>query len=96
MRMSCISLTNEWHFNFASMKAGQCPKRSSLEIYSNLYLKKSERRMSGAIFKSFWGVFPRIVEDCYVCVSCGYTERYVSDRDSLDRVRSVGRHIQKG
>lgn len=59
-----------------------CPKCSSTEIFISKGKKHDQHgnkiRISG---------FKRIPLDHYTCINCGYTEEWVTDKDSLDFVR---------
>jgi predicted nucleic-acid-binding Zn-ribbon protein len=62
------------------MRSGKCPKCDSREVYirnPNWYVKN-------AIVIDREKVAPCVV---YICVECGYTESYLSERSDLRQVR---------
>jgi hypothetical protein len=70
------------------MKDGICPKCSSRTVYAtnshdeNFMLPKNEKETwAGKYVNS-----EIIPSERYVCVNCGYFERYVADREFLEQI----------
>lgn len=72
------------------MKQGQCPKCHSQEVYAGVdVLPKSGPFGSNSIPISIVSI---AALDNYVCVQCGYLERYVADSEKL---KEISRKWQK-
>ncbi len=68
------------------LKTGTCPKCGSNDIYCDNHLPwKSWGGYGSVLYISAWGLGYAVVDN-YICVNCGYTERYVSDRDKLFKI----------
>lgn len=66
------------------MKNGNCPKCGSGEVYSGIDLiLKGGPFASNSIPVSLTSLAPL---DNYVCVTCGYVERYISERSKLKEI----------
>ncbi len=66
------------------MKNGNCPKCGSGEVYSGIDLiLKGGPFASNSIPVSLTSLAPI---DNYVCVTCGYLERYISERSKLKEI----------
>ncbi|MEJ2041627.1 MAG: hypothetical protein P8X55_22270 [Desulfosarcinaceae bacterium] len=66
------------------MKSGKCPKCGSEKIYTaeNMPLKTGPFG-SNSIPLSLTSL---AALDNYVCLDCGFVERYVADKDKLDEI----------
>jgi len=72
------------------LKQGQCPKCHSQEVYAGVdVLPKSGPFGSNSIPISIVSI---AALDNYVCVQCGYLERYVADSEKL---KEISRKWQK-
>jgi len=72
------------------LKQGQCPKCHSQEVYAGVdVLPKSGPFGSNSIPISIVSI---AALDNYVCVQCGYLERYVADAEKL---KEISRKWQK-
>jgi len=68
---------------YGSMKNGTCPNCGSSEVYAGTNLARK-----GGSYNTIPISFMRLVAlDNYVCVDCGYLERYISDRAGLERIK---------
>lgn len=66
------------------MKNGNCPKCGSGEVYSGVDLVlKGGPFASNSIPVSLTSLAPI---DNYVCVTCGYVERYISEKSKLKEI----------
>jgi len=66
------------------LKNGNCPKCGSGEVYSGIDLiLKGGPFASNSIPVSLTSLAPI---DNYVCVTCGYVERYISERSKLKEI----------
>lgn len=65
------------------MKSGRCPKCGHASVYSGreVAAKRSVNNRLPIDFKNSAAL------DNYVCVTCGYVERYISDTTALERIR---------
>ena len=66
------------------MKSGQCPKCNNMTVY-----KKTEGVGFGGgdkIYVYTSAMTRAVPPEDYVCTTCGYFERYISDREKLDSV----------
>jgi predicted nucleic-acid-binding Zn-ribbon protein len=63
------------------MKSGQCPKCGSSDI--RIIALDWQRKIGASIST---GLFTMAAVDHHVCVSCGYTEMYVSSPDDIARI----------
>ena len=68
-----------------SLKIGNCPRCSSIEVYTDTIYTKSSERMILPV-----SGFHRIYFDIYICVSCGYFEEYVAEKDLKDE-KKIGK-----
>nr|MBC8361747.1 hypothetical protein [Candidatus Desulfatibia profunda] len=66
------------------MKQGRCPKCHSQEVYAGVdVLPKSGPFGSNSIPVSIVSI---AALDNYVCVQCGYLERYIADAEKLKEI----------
>jgi predicted nucleic-acid-binding Zn-ribbon protein len=66
------------------LKQGKCPKCNSQEIYAGIdVLPKSGPFGSNSIPVSIVSI---AALDNYVCVQCGYLERYIADTEKLKEI----------
>jgi predicted RNA-binding Zn-ribbon protein involved in translation (DUF1610 family) len=72
------------------MKSGICPKCGSNEIYTN----KKLQLFNALLLKFNWG-WIRAYSSRYVCASCGYTESYIEDYESMKNIREVYEPLNK-
>jgi predicted nucleic-acid-binding Zn-ribbon protein len=76
------------------MKRGRCPKCDSHEVYSGCDVNpKIGPFTSNAIPVSLLSVAPL---DNYVCVKCGYVERYVADAHKLREIADRWKPVKTG
>lgn len=67
------------------MRSGNCPKCSSTDLYSTAGRSKSYRRSLGVgLLISPWRA--QLAVTTFICRSCGYIERYLSDKDEIGRL----------
>lgn len=69
------------------MKSGKCPKCGSSEVYyqqNGIYVPKT----LGTFINTENGNMGSTTDD-YICTSCGYVERYVTDQAKLKRIAQV-------
>lgn len=66
-----------------SIRSGVCPVCGHATVYSgrDLPAKKSSNNTIPIDFKH------QVALDNYVCTSCGYIERYISDAAALERIQ---------
>ena len=65
--------------NDQSLKSGKCPKCASTEVYTDNEATKRGERM--IIPVTSWR---RIFLDSYICVSCGYIEEWIPEKELKD------------
>ncbi|MEL6406476.1 MAG: zinc ribbon domain-containing protein [Chloroflexota bacterium] len=73
------------------MKSGRCPKCGHSTVYSgrNVPAKGSANNRLPIDFQN------SVPLDNYVCTTCGYIERYVSDTEGLKRIREQWANAEK-
>jgi len=64
-----------------SLKTGVCPVCESQNVYSDLGLVKRGQRMVLPVTS-----FSKLFFDSYICLTCGYIQEYVTNRDMNDQV----------
>ena len=74
------------------MKNGKCPKCGSVEIYvaRDLPLKSGPFGSNSIPI----GLTSMAALDNYVCVDCGFVERYVADEEKLKEIAKRWYHIK--
>ena len=63
-----------------TLRSGICPKCASKEVYSDNSATKRGERMIIPITG-----FKRLYLDSYICLSCGYVEEWIAEKDLKDR-----------
>ncbi len=77
----------------ASMKRGFCPKCSSAAVKSGARIPGKEGlNGSNRLPLSHTQHIPL---DNYVCPQCGYTESYIQDRSTLNRIASEWQRVPR-
>ncbi len=67
------------------MKDGICPKCKSADVHAGThFIFKGGTGAINTIPVSFW---TRAAIDNYVCVRCGYVERYIADSNKLKDIQ---------
>ena len=64
-----------------SLKTGVCPVCESQNIYSDTGLIKRGQRMVVPVTS-----FSKIFIDCYICLTCGYVQEFVTSKDLKDEI----------
>ena len=69
------------------MRSGICPKCGSADVHSGEALRKKQmhKRMVNSIPITLFRVAHL---ENYVCVNCGYLERYITSEKDLDRIEA--------
>lgn len=70
----------------------QCPKCKSYEVYTD-----ANKTMKGQRSYSNISTFTTFRVDLYLCLSCGYVEEYMSNRNLNDqsKIEKIRKHYQK-
>jgi len=59
-----------------SLKTGVCPVCESQNVYSDRDVAKLGELMIVPVTS-----FRQIYSDCYICISCGYIQEFVTEKD---------------